>query len=277
VATAVAFAAISLLAYAVKAATGFGPAIVVVALGSLLVGPVNAVILAAFLDVLGGLGVMYTDRHQRGRVKWAGMAVIMCVGAIAGGLLLPVVPTALLRRIVGLGVLGFGLWMLLAPVLRRTRWTLGTPLRSDAASSSASRSTSRGPPGAGSNTASRSPASRRRARASDYGVAAVAGVSGGLIGLGGPPLIIYLNSRVAKVEFRALLVPILLAAAVTRMATYGLTGQVHAQVLVLAAVSLPALPLGLVLGDRLFRRWSETAFQMAVAVLIATAGARLLF
>jgi uncharacterized protein len=273
VVTALAFAAISLLAYAVKAATGFGPAIVVVALGSLLVGPVNAVILAAFLDTLGGLGVMHTDRHQRARVKWAGLAATMCVGAVVGSLLLPVVPTALLRRLVGLGVLGLGLWMLLAPVVRHTRWTLGTPDRSRAASCS----TSHGPGGAGSNTASRSPASRRRTRASDYGVAAVAGVSGGLIGLGGPPLIIYLGSRVGKVEFRALLVPILLAAAVTRVATYGLTGQVHAQVLVLAAVSLPALPVGLMLGDRLFRRWSETAFQTAVAVLIAVAGARLLF
>jgi uncharacterized protein len=272
VATALAFAAISLLAYAVKAATGFGPAIVVVALGSLLVGPVNAVILAAFLDVLGGLGVMHTDRHRRARVKWTGMAVTMCVGAIAGGLLLPVVPTILLRRIVGLGVLGFGLWMLLAPVVRRTRRSGAPTTRSATGSHAESHSGANAEAGE-----PQDPATRPRTPASDYGVAAVAGVSGGLIGLGGPPLIIYLGSRVGKVEFRALLVPILLAAAVTRVATYGLTGQVHAQVLVLAAVSLPALPLGLVLGDRLFRRWSETAFQMAVALLIATAGARLLF
>jgi uncharacterized membrane protein YfcA len=276
VATALAFAAISLLAYAVKAAIGFGPAIVVVSLGSLLVGPVNAVILAAFLDTLGGLGVMYTDRHQRARVEWMGLAAIMCVGAIAGGLLLPVVPTALLRRIVGLGVLGFGLWMVLAPIVRNVRWTWGTPVGWTARWRSG--------PHAGPSAASRSPARPRRSPTpprrspvADYGVAGVAGVSGGLIGLGGPPLIIYLGSRVGKVEFRALLVPILLAAAVTRVATYGLTGQVDAQVLVLAAVSLPALPLGLMLGDRLFRRWSEEAFQMAIAVLIVAAGARLLF
>jgi uncharacterized protein len=269
VATALAFAAISLLAYAVKAATGFGPAIVVVSLGSLLVGPVNAVILAAFLDTLGGLGVMHTDRHQRARVQWAGLAATMCVGAIAGGLLLPVVPTALLRRIVGAGVLGFGLWMVLAPIVRNARWTWGTPVGWTAGWRSG--------PDAGPNAASRSPTPPRRSPAADYSVAAVAGVSGGLIGLGGPPLIIYLGSRVGKVEFRALLVPILLAAAVTRVATYGFTGQVDAQVLGLAAVSLPALPLGLMLGDRLFRRWSETAFQVAVAVLIVAAGARLLF
>jgi uncharacterized protein len=265
VATALAFAAISLLAYAVKAATGFGPAIVVVALGSLLVGPVNAVILAAFLDTLGGLGVMRTDRHQRARVKWAGLAATMCVGAVAGSLLLPVVPTALLQRIVGLGVLGFGLWMVLAPIARNTRRPGAATIRSATGSLPGSH------PGWGvSQSSTRSPAA-------DYGVAAVAGVSGGLIGLGGPPLIIYLGSRVGKVEFRALVVPILLAAAVTRVATYGLTGQVHAQVLVLAAVSVPALPVGLMLGDRLFRRWSETTFQTAVAVLIAAAGARLLF
>jgi uncharacterized protein len=276
VATALAFAAISLLAYAVKAATGFGPAIVVVALGSLLVGPVNAVILAAFLDTLGGLGVMHTDRHQRARVQWAGLAATMCVGAVAGSLLLPVVPTALLRRIVGLGVLGFGLWMVLAPIARNARRSGATTIRSATGSHSGSHSGSPSESHSGA-AVSQTPAPRPRSRAADYGVAAVAGVSGGLIGLGGPPLIIYLGSRVGKVEFRALLVPILLAAAVTRVATYGLTGQVHAQVLVLAAVSLPALPVGLMLGDRLFRRWSETAFQTAVAVLLAAVGARLLF
>jgi uncharacterized protein len=277
VATALTFAAISLLAYAVKAATGFGPAIVVVSLGSLLVGPVNAVILAAFLDTLGGLGVMHTDRHQHARVQWAGLAATMCVGAIAGALLLPVVPTALLRRIVGLGVLGFGLWMVLAPIIGNARWTWGTPVGGTAGRRSGSRAGAQRGSHTASHTPSRRPTPPRRSPAADYAVAAVAGVSGGLIGLGGPPLIIYLGSRVGKVEFRALLVPILLAAAVTRVATYGLTGQVDAQVLLLAAVSLPALPLGLTLGDRLFRRWSETAFQKAIAVLIVAAGARLLF
>jgi hypothetical protein len=43
-------------------------------------------------------------------------------------------------------------------------------------------------------------------------------------------------------------------------------------VLVLVPVSLPALPLGLVLGDRLFRHWSETAFRQAPAALISAAG-----
>jgi uncharacterized protein len=250
-ATALAFAAISLLAYAVKAATGFGPAIVVVSLGSLLVGPFHAVVLAAFLDVLGGLGVMRSDRGQRARVRWRGLAATMCVGAIAGGLLLPVVPTTWLRAIVGLGVLAFGLWMLLAPLGRRV------------------------PPEP--RPASAPPPVRSRSVAADHGVAAVAGVSGGLLGLGGPPLIMYFGSRLEKADFRALLVPVLLAAALVRVATYGVTGQVSAQVLVLVAVSLPALPLGLVLGDRLFRHWSETAFRRALAALIAAAGVRLLF
>jgi uncharacterized protein len=238
-----AFVAISMLAYAVKAATGFGPALVIVSLGSLVVGPLNAVILAALFDVVGGLAVMWTDRKRRARVQWVALALAMSLGAVAGGMLLPVVPTSLLRHTVGAAVLGFGLWMLLAAVAGRR---------------------------------SPEPRAARRSRPLEAGLAAVAGVSGGLIGLGGPPLIIYFGPRLSRPAFRALLVPVLLAAAVTRVATYGLTGQISREALLLLAISAPVLPLGVVLGDRLFRRWSEPAFQAAVALLIAIAGLRLL-
>jgi uncharacterized protein len=247
---ALAIAAITLLAYAVKAATGFGPAIVVVSLGSLIIGPFQAVILAAFLDTLSGAAVMWLDRGRRPDRAWVGLAATMSAGAVAGGLLLPRVPTAALGPLVGAGVLGFGFWMLVARPGARE------PAALDAAS----------PPG---------PTAPPPAGLLDHGVVAAAGVSGGLIGVGGPPLVLYFGARRRKAEFRALIVPVLLAAAIARVATYGATGQVDASVLLLAAISLPSLPLGMVLGDRLFRRWSEEGFRMAIATLVILAGLRL--
>jgi len=245
--------AITLLAYAVKAATGFGPALVVVSLGSVVVGPLNAVILAAFLDLASGAGVLWLDRRRPREPGWVALAATMSVGAIAGSLLLGVIPTPVLGRVVAVGIIGFGAWMLFSAL---------KPARTDAADGSERAPTA---------------APGRQSRAVEHAVVAGGGVAGGLIGVGGPPLVLYFGSRLPRERFRSLIVPILLAAAVFRAATYGAMGQVDGEVLVLLAGSLPALPLGLALGDHLFRRWSERGFRVAVAVLVTAAGVRLLF
>jgi uncharacterized protein len=248
---AVAMGAVLLLAFAIKAATGFGPALVVVSLGSLVVGPLTAVILAAFIDLLGGLAVAWMDRGRRTSIAWAPLAAVMAGSAILGGLLLPWVPTAALRQVVGFGVLGFGGWMLLATLLARAP--------------------AAGRPGPGAPT--RPPT---RNGPADYGVVAAGGLAGGLIGVSGPPLILWFGTRLPKVEFRALLVPLFLVTALARVGTYGVTGQVTGDVAALVLLALPALPLGMLIGDRLFRRWSERGFRIAAAVLVVAAGLRLL-
>ncbi len=254
--TLVSLALITLLSYAVKAATGFGPALVVVSLGSVLIGPANAVVLAAFLDVASGAGLVWLDRGRIATEAWRGLAATMSVGAIAGALLLGVIPTATLTRVVALGIVAFGVWMLAAPMI--------------------------GGSGPGGQDGPDEDGSTRQDRRETPGLiahlmAAIGGLSGGLIGVGGPPLVIYFGARLGRERFRALIVPLLLTAAIFRVATYGLTGQVDRELMVLVLASLPALPLGLALGDRLFRRWSEGAFRVAVALLVTLAGLRLLF
>ncbi len=237
-----ALAGVTLLAFAVKAATGFGPALVVVALGALIVGPVDAIILAAFLDLASGAGVAWLDREAIGRESWVAPAVTVAVGAIVGATLLGVVPTARLNRLVGAGVVAFGAWLFVA-----TR--PGRPVR----------------PGA------------RASRVVEHGVAALGGVLGGLIGVGGPPIILYYGTRLAKQRFRAMIVPILLVAALFRAGTYAATGQVDDELITRIAVSLPALPLGLWLGNRLFHGLREATFRRVVAAVVTVAGLRLLF
>ena len=113
-------------------------------------------------------------------------------------------------------------------------------------------------------------------RAVEHAVVAAAGVSGGLVGIGGPPLIIYYGARLPKERFRAMIVPILLVAAIFRGGTYALSGQVAGDTLLYLAAALPGLPLGLALGDRLFHRFSERDFRRVVGFLVLVAGLRLL-
>jgi hypothetical protein len=242
-------AGVTLLAFAVKAATGFGPALVVVSLGTLLVGPVEAVILAAFLDVASGAGLAWLERERIREVKWTGPAVTVALGAVVGAALLGVVPTAGLTRLVGGGVVGFGVWLLLA----------------------ARGSGKAGESGAGPGGPSAPPALLEHA-AVGFG-----GVAGGLIGVGGPPIILYYGAYLPKTAFRATIVPILLVAALFRAGTYWATGQVDARIGMLIAASLPALPLGLWLGNRVFHRVSEAAFRRVVAAVVTVVGLRLLF
>jgi uncharacterized membrane protein YfcA len=240
---------ITLLAFGVKAATGFGPALVVVSLGSLFIGPVHAVILAAFLDLASGIGLFWIDRHRIRNTPWLAPAATMAAGAVVGAAMLDHVPTDHLARIVGFGVVAFGLWM-----------AVGAP----------------GPAHRADAGAPRSRAAMNH-RWTEHAVAAIGGLTGGLIGVGGPPLIVYYGARLGKTSFRAMIVPILLAAALFRAATYAATGQVAPQVLRLVLVALPALPVGLWVGDRVFRRIPEDAFRRVVAVIVTVVGLRLLF
>ena len=203
--------------------------------------------------VNSGAGLLWLDRRRVAAEAWRGLAAIMAVGAVAGSLLLGVIPTATLTRVVAIGIVAFGAWMLAAP----------TPDGGAVEGAEAD-----APAGAGP---------RHAAGLTGHALAAVGGLSGGLIGVGGPPLVIYFGSRLPRERFRALIVPLLLTAAVFRVATYALTGQVDRELVVLVLASLPALPLGLALGDRIFRRWSERGFRIAVSLLVTLAGLRLLF
>lgn len=98
------------------------------------------------------------------------------------------------------------------------------------------------------------------------------------IGIGGPPVVMLLAGRgLPKAVFRSTAVTVFAIAGAVALALFGLAGRFDRQVLVTAVVALPALPLGLVVGDRVHHRVPEERFGHLVLGLLAVTALVTLF
>lgn len=235
----------ALLAYAFKASTGFGSAIVLVALASQVIGPVRAVILVGLLDVVGGLQLLRIDKTADARRMWVPLAIAMAAGAAAGGLLLWAIPAHAFDAMLGWCVAAVGVWML----------AVGGPADADAGSDALLE-----PP-----------------RASDIAVCAFAGVCGGLTSLSGPPVIVHFGRKQAKAAFRRTLTRIFLAEGIARTSAYIATGMMEMPVVWMALASVPAALVGTLVGNRVFHAIPHRVFARVVGLLVLLSGARLIW
>ena len=105
-----------------------------------------------------------------------------------------------------------------------------------------------------------------------------AGVAGGvfsaLFGTGGPIYTTYLARRVAGASFRATISCIILMSAVIRLATFGSTGLLQQEGLLLHWLwLLPVCALGVFAGSRLHARLAPARVRQALFALLAASGA----
>lgn len=108
-------------------------------------------------------------------------------------------------------------------------------------------------------------------------VGAVTGFLGGAAGTGGPPVVMYLAWRALPKEIAAAtLQALFLCMAVLQIAGYVLTDQLTDTALQRAGWGLPAIAVGLLLGQLAFRRMSGTAFRTATLVGLLGLGLGLL-
>lgn len=231
---------IALLATIVKSATGFGLALVVVGFGALAIGPEHAIPLAAVLDLVSGAVLMRQTRHDDRPAIWRPMAASMGVGAVLGSVLFTLVDADRLTTALGATIVAsaVALFAVQHPFTSGPR----TGLRPWVA----------------------------------VPVSAFGGVLAGLVGPGGPPVIIAASTAYDKTAFRALLAPVFLAAGMVRTVAYVLLGAMTTTVVTAALLSLLVLPLGAFLGARLHRVASTRVFDAAVVVLLVLAGVRLM-
>ncbi len=111
------------------------------------------------------------------------------------------------------------------------------------------------------------PAYQIRRGATPLGVAA--GVASGVLGpttsMSGPPVVIYLLGRQNQVEaFRSTIMAFFLPAGIITTATFAVLGRLTGDVILTAALCLPAIAAGGVAGGWLRRRLSEERFRSLV-------------
>ena len=100
-------------------------------------------------------------------------------------------------------------------------------------------------------------------------IGAASGLLNGSIGVAGPPVILfYLSSFSTLATARASLVAYFLGTDVSAVTIAAMQGIVTREVLVRAAILLPALALGIVLGNRGFVRAPRDAARRALVVLL---------
>ncbi|MGH9847106.1 MAG: TSUP family transporter, partial [Blastocatellia bacterium] len=108
------------LAYFCKATTGFGATIILLPLGSLVIGPIPALMLATLLDVIGGIALLRIDSTRDSWHLWLPLAVAMVLGAGTGGLLLKFVALRNIDYFLGVTLLIVGAWLIFFRLRQRT-------------------------------------------------------------------------------------------------------------------------------------------------------------
>jgi uncharacterized membrane protein YfcA len=108
-------------------------------------------------------------------------------------------------------------------------------------------------------------------------VGLVSGVLTGMFGTGGPPLIFYYQlGGVAKAVFRGNLMLIFLLMTLIRIPSYAFAGFITIERLWSALVVMPAVILGIWLGNRVHLQLDEVTFRRMVSVALVIIGAVLL-
>lgn len=235
---------IAFLAFLVKAVSGFGPAIVVVALGSLFVASRAIIPASAILDMIAGAALLRTDWSRDGMGFWLPLALTIAVGSVAGSVFLKVIPPASFRVVLASAILMLGIWFF----LYRGRTDGSDLLHSLPIKPSFS----------------------------DYGFTLLAGFLGGLLGISGPPIIWHFGRKFSKEVFRRALIPIFLAASIARVVSYTSLGLVDGKVLLYVFFCIPGLLMGIYLGNRIFSSLSEGTFSRVIGWLLVLVAIQLM-
>ena len=232
------------VAYFAKATTGFGSAIILMSVGSIVIGPVEALILTTILDAFGGLALLRLDTTKDTRKHWLPLCVAMVAGVALGGILLKVFVIRHVDYLIAFALLSVGLWL----VFVRSRYSNAT-LQADLPEDFTTK---------------------------DLLVCLIAGVCGGVSGLSGAPVVFYFGRRFGKEAFRRILTRIFLAEAAARFVVLVALGLTSTRSLVISLVCVPIMFLGLLAGNRAFFKTSETWYSRATGAISVIAALRIL-
>lgn len=229
-------AGIVLLAAALQTLAGFGFALLVMPLLTLLLGIKTAAPLVALVGFT--LYLINLLRYRRG-LEWREALKLLIpalLGVPLGVLALRTLDESLIKGFLGVILVAYALFALFNPQMPQLRSTVWA-----------------------------------------YPVGFLAGCLGGAFNTPGPPVIVYGNARVwPRDQFRSTLQVIFLASSATVILAHAAAGNITADVARMAAIALPALLAGIVLGAYIDRRTNQERFRTAVLGLILATGVLLL-
>jgi uncharacterized membrane protein YfcA len=223
---------IAFLAAGCQSLTGFGAALVAVPLLSLYVDPKLAVVISTFLSTMVSAPLLLEVRKQVRLAKVAPLAIGSVVGVPVGILILKAVDAGVIKIFVAVVVIMASALLFLAP-----RLALG-----------------------GRNVLS----------------ALVTGALSGLLrastSMAGPPVVLYTISHEKEIEeFRSTVLALFVATSALTVPGFVAAGLISRDALVAAAVAIPGLTLGLLVGTNLRARVQPTLFRtLVLAVLVIT-------
>lgn len=233
---------LALSAHVVKGLTGFGSAVVFVSIGSLIYDPLKIIVLASVLDLIGGsyLSVL-NPRFFENKKFWVPIGILMIVGAVIGSAALSILPPAVFEYFFGTAIILISLWFLLG----------------------------RSEPEAASE------------KSQDLGildgfVGVFSGFCGGFTGMAGPPLVAYMGSKFDKDLFRAILVPVFLMAATSRVISYGALGMLETSNLWIYVFPTLGVLIGEKTGNHFFEDVEQRWFTVLIGIILLLSGIRML-
>lgn len=233
---------IGFLAFCLKGITGTGTTTVIVACASFLIEPKMAVVLAAFVNIFGGLAMLRLDPVPLHKAFWVPLAAFMLAGSVAGAMALKSIAPDLFEMILGIVFLAVSVSFIRAAP--RTQ-----------------------------------PFSEAPAKASvpDQVAALLAGFCGGFVGVNAPLLVYHFGKILDKRHLRYFLVIIFIPAALTQTVTYQLNGLLSMQTVYYGLAVLPFMLLGIYAGNQLHNKVSDIAFRRILAVFLVFVSLRLIY
>lgn len=222
-----------LSAYFVKGFSGFGPALILVPALTPLYGPETAISASTYFDLIAGLILLSTVRKE---IDWKfviPVTLLVITGAYFGAKLLKVMPVEILIKTIGISLLFFIIILL---------WQ--------------------------NKENGKVQTSSAKHRIISLPIAFLAGFSGGIVGITGPLLIIYMKLNFEKSYFRTQLIAIFMLAALGRFFLYYMNeidfNLERSTLLYLTVV----LIIGLWLGQHLHHQVNEKNFNRIIAIIL---------
>lgn len=237
---------ITLLAYTIKGLTGFGPALLVVPFFTMVAGVKYALPASAAFDALAGLILLLTVYKQ---ISWKfclPLMIAMGAGSFLGARAVFMVSPNLIRIFIGIFIFLFGGYLLIGS--RNTK---------------SGKKMIRGE-------------ENRRLMPGAIIAGFLGGISGGLVGISGPILVIYLKYYFSKDFFRTQLIAIFLVENIVRLLIYFKGGLLEFQETNFLIACIPALLIGLWIGHKFHLRISEMHFNRIVSVILILVSAKII-